>query len=377
MGEWVKVIDSFHRRPYFQRMLKSPDSMKSLEADAAGALQAVLSDVPAIHGVNVDIEPAGPDRGLDLIARFAVDGRPHMLVVEVKSTGQPRHVRAGLLQLRHYAEQLDAQATPVFVAPYLSEEARGLCREQGVGFLDLEGNCRIVFDGVFIERIVPTRPTIARRELKSLFKPKSAQVLRVLLRAPQRAWKVVDLAAAADVSLGHVSNVRTALLDREWAAVDHDGLRLTAPDALLDRWRDNYEPPAGERIAAYTPLHGEGLTKAIRAAADRPEGRVVLASFSAARWLAPYARTGTDYLYVDRAGHAALRQVMDIGPIARGANLEITVLKDEGLFRDAIEPAPGVHTTSPAQTYLDLAAAGERGREAAEHLRVSGLEWPR
>lgn len=357
-------------------MLKSSESMKSLESDAAGALQAVLSDVPAIRGVDIEFEPPGSDRGLDLIARFAVDGRPHMLVVEVKSTGQPRHVRAGLLQLRHYAEQLDAPATPVFVAPYLSEEARGLCREQGVGFLDLEGNCRIVFDGVFIERTVPTRPTVARRDLKSLFKPKSAQVLRVLLRAPQRAWKVVDLADAADVSLGHVSNVRTALLDREWATVD-DGLRLTAPDALIDHWRDNYELPAGERIAAYTALHGEALTQAIRDAADQPEGRVILASFSAARWLAPYARTGTDYLYVDRAGHAALRQVMDIGPIARGANLEITVLKDEGLFRDAVEPAPGLHTTSPVQTYLDLAAAGERGREAAEHLRESGLEWPR
>jgi hypothetical protein len=47
-------------------------------------------------------------------------------------------------------------------------------------------------------------------------------------------WKVVDLAAAADVSLGHVTDVRTALLEREWASIVPEGLRLTAPDALLD-----------------------------------------------------------------------------------------------------------------------------------------------
>jgi hypothetical protein len=31
--------------------------------------------------------------------------------------------------------------------------------------------------------------------------------------------------------------------------------------------------------------------------------------------------------------------------------------------------------TSPVQTYLDLAAAGERGQEAADHLRQERLQW--
>jgi hypothetical protein len=54
-----------------------------------------------------------------------------------------------------------------------------------VGFLDLEGNARLVFGGVFIERLVPGRPAVDRRELGSIFKPKAAQVLRVMLRAPE------------------------------------------------------------------------------------------------------------------------------------------------------------------------------------------------
>ena len=55
----------------------------------------------------------------------------------------------------------------------------------------------------------------------------------------------------------------------------------------------------------------------------------------------------------------------------------ITVLKYPELLRDTDEPAPGAVCTSPIQTYLDLANAGERGREAADHLRREKLKWPK
>lgn len=357
-------------------MLKSPHSVEGLEAGSEEVLRGLLQDVPAIRNIEVQHEHSAKDRGFDLLFHFDVEGRPHTLVCEVKSSGQPRYVRDAVHYLNHLALQFD-RATPVFMAPYLSAQARGLCRDAGVSYADLEGNCRIVFDTVFIERLVATKPATEKRELKSLFKPKSAQVLRRLLREPSRVWKVVDLAEAADVSLGHVSNVRRALLDRDWAAVEPDGLRLTAPDALLDHWRDNYEPPAGERIQAYTPTHGTSFTEAVRDTMREPGAHVALAANSAAQWLAPYGRTGREHIYADKLGWAALRRHLEVGPIARGANLEIVVLKDDGLFRDIVEPAPGLFTTSPVQTYLDLAASGERGREAADHLRETGLEWPR
>lgn len=77
------------------------------------------------------------------------------------------------------------------------------------------------------------RPKSAARSYRAVFSPKAGQVLRTLWRDPARAWKVTDLAKAAEVSLGHVSN--SALRVRERRTVDDDGLRLTAPDALLRR----------------------------------------------------------------------------------------------------------------------------------------------
>jgi hypothetical protein len=53
----------------------------------------------------------------------------------------------------------------------------------------------------------------------------------------------------------------------------------------------------------------------------------------------------------------------------------VTVLDDLALFNDSVEAAGGIHCTSPVQTYLDLYVSGERGREAAEHLRRERLQW--
>jgi hypothetical protein len=40
-----------------------------------------------------------------------------------------------------------------------------------------------------------------------------------------------------------------------------------------------------------------------------------------------------------------------------------------------VEAGPGVICTSAVQTYLDLTNAGERGKEAADHLRQEKLQW--
>ncbi|RCN58241.1 type IV toxin-antitoxin system AbiEi family antitoxin [Acidiferrobacter thiooxydans] len=358
-------------------MLKQPESMKELEGRAAGALRALVGEIPALRLDKIELEPALPHHGIDIVARINVDDRPHMLVCEIQSSGQPRNVRGALLQLRNYVAHLGEDAVPIFIAPYLSPEAQALCKENKVGFIDLVGNARLVFDNVFIERRVAERPPADHRRLRSLFKPKSAQVLRVLLRDPKRAWRVTELAETAGVSLGHVSNVRAGLLDREWGRVSDQGLFLSEPDSLLNAWRDEYVAPEGERLAFYTILHGSAFEEAARQVLGAPpeKAKAVFASFSAAHWLAPYGRTGTQYFYADASGLERLKERLQLSLSPKGENVVVTVPKDSGLFRDTVEPAPGAVCTGAIQTYLDLWVAGERGREAAEHLRQEKLSW--
>lgn len=358
-------------------MLKTRHLVKEVEAQAAQALRLLLEQVPAIKLLDMERDASGLNQDVDIVAHIDASGRRRVLLCEVKSSGQPRHVRTALLELRNYMAHHPQEAIPVFIAPYLSSDAQALCREQDVGFLDLEGNARLVFDGVFIERQVASKPGADRRELRSLFKPKSAQVLRVMLRNPGQPWRVTDLAQAAAVSLGHVSNVRVGLLDREWGQVADEGLFLSQPDALLDAWRDAYEPPGGERLSFYTTLHGNSLEEAARRvlSSDESLGLAAFASFSAAHWLAPYGRTGRQFFYADNAGLERLQSALKLSAIPKGENVVVTVLKEAGLLHDTEEPAPGAICTSRVQTYLDLASAGERGQEAAEHLRRERLTW--
>jgi hypothetical protein len=358
-------------------MMKTTMEVKDLIPEAAEALRSLLLNVPLVRSAAVENEPGPRGGGADVVIRVDSGARELLLVCEVKPNGQPRNVRLGLSQLKEWVSRHDGDAVPIFMAPYLSPEAQAICREEEAGYMDLHGNARLVFDGIFIERAVAGRPATERRELKSLFKPKSAQLLRVLLRDPDRRWRVAELAEAASVSLGHVSNIRLALLAREWARVDDEGLYLCDPGALLDAWRDEYEAPAGKRMGFYTTLHGpafeKSLIKVLRA--DENHGYAVLSSFSAAQWMAPYVRTGSQYFYADKEGLENLKHHLKLTPVSSGENVVIFQPKETGVFLDVTHPADGIVCTSPVQTYLDLANAGERGQEAAEHLRREKLAW--
>jgi len=357
-------------------MLKSVDLVKGADIRAIDALRVLLEQVPSIE-VREIRSAASSDHEVNILANLNVNGRHHQLICEVRSSGQPRNVRIAILQLRNSLAHFGKDVTPFLIAPYLSPEAQTLCRDQGVGFLDFEGNARLIFGGVFVERSVSNKPNAERRKLRSLFKPKSAQVLTVMLHDPSHAWRVTELAAAAQVSLGHVSNVRAGLLDREWGKVSDKGLFLSDPDQLLDVWRDTYQAPPGRRIGFYTTLHGSAFENAarrvLRVGAD--EDQAVFASYSAGHWLAPYARSGTEYFYANEGGLRRLEVALKLSSTAKGENVIVTIPKDGGLFRNAAEPASGAVCTGLVQTYLDLAIAGERGREAADHLRREKLRW--
>jgi hypothetical protein len=351
-----------------------------IEAEAQNRVKALLAEVPfvTVEGMEPEVAlGAAPRREIDFIVRLKAGGRSVQLICEVKASGQPRYVRSAVAQLRYFIEPRQRDTYGVVIAPYISPASQKICREEEVGFIDFEGNCRLVFNGVFIERAVPLKPSTERREFKSIFSPKSAQVLRVLLRDPKRHWKVAELAYASAVSLGHASNVRAALIDREWAESSAEGLLLLKPDALLDSWRDAYDRSPGHRLAFYSTVHGSGfqerIAKILRTA--NLNGSAMLGSFSAAQWLAPYARVSTHHFYANEMGLTALREGLELTSAARGENVIVMQVKDDGIFNDAVEPVPGLRCTSPVQTYLDLSIAGERGREAAGHLREERLKW--
>lgn len=362
--------------------MKFAEPLKSIEAEreAKARLRNLLSEIPGLNLQEESVPRRPHDQDMDFKVELNFHNERHILVCEVKSSGQPRHIRSAALQILHYCQQtypVTNRATPVVMAPYLSPAARDLCLELGVYYMDFEGNCRLQFGGVYIDHKGQPKPKAERRDLRKVFSPKSEQVLRRVIREPERSWRLADLAQASNVSIGHVSNVKNALIDNEWAEVHDDGLRLTNFDKLLDAWRAAYEGPKGRRLTFHTILHGTNLKGQVSEALTiaNEHGSAMLASLSAAAWLAAYTRTPTEFFYANEAGLRVLKKQLSLREVEQGGNVVVTIPDDNDLFLDKYEPFPGVFCTSPVQTYLDLTMQGSRGEEAAEHLREKLLSW--
>lgn len=348
----------------------------NIEQDLATALITALKRVPWISQNSIYREPtANDDSRDDFRLLLVLEDRTQTIVGEVKSRGFPKQIRQAAQGLRLRLNSLSPDYMGVIGAPYLSETSRQICAEFELGFIDLAGNCRLVGPGFFVEHLGGEPPKAEKKAFVSIFSPKSAHVLRALFREPYREWKVADLAEASGVSVGQVSNVRSALINNEWAIGGGVGLTLTQPDALLDAWRSDYKPPKAKLGSYYTALHGAQLEERLREILGDPGVRAMLAGLSASNWIAPYGRAHTTFLYADRRTSALIETKLGLRPVTTGANVEIKIVEDEAFFCDRLHPAPSIVTTSAVQTYLDLWMLGERGREAADHLRKATLTW--
>ena len=353
---------------------------------AVEAVRALLEHVPSVEVIGTRYEQhleSSPQ--LDARLDLRHEGSRYALLIEIKPNGAPRFARSAIYELQSYIAHLHrsehqddpGQFIPILVSSYLSPESRSICLDHDVAYLDLCGNAHLAFGPVYIERSVPDRPKAEARARRSLFTPRAGAILRVLLREPARPWRVTDLAEAANASLGHVSNIRKALLDREWVETREDGLVLVQPDALLKSWRENYRQPADHHISGYTVLHGDQLRDRLsgRLNPGPQSPRAICASSSAAEWIAPYVRGGTHSFYADDPGARILQEALQLTHAAMGANVIVRIPNDETLFEDAVEPAPGIFCADPVVTYLDLWNGTDRDREAADHLAATCFPW--
>jgi hypothetical protein len=348
-------------------MLKGLATVKTLsevEAATEQALTDCLSEVPFLRDIR-RLESWGDRLRPDLVMEVDLPIGKQLLVAEVRGAGQPRLAREAVNQLLRYL-QLESSAYGIFVAPYISPESAEICRQEGLGYLDLAGNCYLAFGQVFIRKECRPNPFVQRRDLRTLYSPKAERVLRVLLERPNKARKTEALATEARVSLGQVANVKRLLADREWIQVGADGFRLSEPERVLAEWGGNYNPHRNQVVDFYTAKEIPEVEYELAGVGASDETRSTLTGFSGAARLAPFVRYSRVTAYVpgsvDRiASRLGLKQVTS------GSNVGLIVPYDEGVFYEA-EDVQGTRIVSPIQLYLDLRAMKGRGEEAANAL---------
>lgn len=337
-------------------------SSEMLEQRAENALRICLEQVPFLQIEGILKQPLLGDARPDLVARLRCAGEERQLVAEVKSVGQPRAAREAINQLYRYLN-VAPDAYGVFIAPYISPRAAEICAKEGVGYLDLAGNCRLVFDRVYIERQGKPNPFSEKRDLRSLYSAKATRVLRVLLVNSKKAWKVQELAKEAAVSLGQASNVKRRLEDREWLRKEPDGFLLANPEATLTEWADNYTFRKNRVRDFYSMKSVAEVEAEIARACGEREIPYALTGFSGAARLAPAVRYQRAMAYVgDRQDEVA--SALGLKEVSSGANVSLLAPYDAGVFYGG-KDVDGLRVAAAEQIYLDLAGYRGRGEEAA------------
>jgi len=330
-------------------------------------LIALLTEVPSVR---LDkkarrkrrVAESSPDLSIDVL----LGEDRWRLVVETKSSGEPRLIRGAIQELQSYTAASSAQVYGIVAAPFLGERSQELCRDARVGYLDLAGNCRLAFGNVFIERKGFPNPRVERRPLRTLFAPKASRVLRVLLTEPKRAYQLQELAKLAGVSLGLAFKAKQRLLDLEYAREEKTGLRVNRPEHLLREWVRNYD--LGKHTAVECYAMGEVAETERQLAAWCAEHRVPYAFtlYSGAARVAPFARYLRSAAFVlTDPGKLAERLGWKVVPT--GANAVLLRPFDEGVLYGTQE-VDRDRIVGNVQLYLDLATQRGRGEEAAAFL---------
>lgn len=344
-------------------------TLHQLENQLADVLRTRFQQIPAVS--EFSLEPQPQAQGADIELTLRTPAGPQTVLVEFKSSGQPRIARDAINQLLAFQAKRPG-AYGVFAAPYISDKSAQLCSEANIGYIDLAGNCRLSFDGVFIEIRGNPNPFTEKRELKSLFAPKAERILRTLLGQPRRIWKTEDLARTAKVSFGQVTNVRRLLEEREWISKRRPGFELTQPLALLESWRSQYRPDRCQQTRCYAMATVGEIEANIAERCNRDHTRYALTGFSGAGRYAPFTSYQTVTVYVDYPpeGFALLA---NLKPVTSGANVVLLTPYDEGVFFGQRNVA-GQIAASPIQCYLDLKREFGRNEEAAEALLESVIK---
>jgi hypothetical protein len=341
---------------------------RDAEKSAGQALRDCLRDVPFLRLEDIQHHPEQKDTGADLSARLKTPEGERRIFIVFERSGEPRfaHDAVNKLLRRRWREgDSDADAWLVFVAPYVSPRAAEICSQEGVGYVDLAGNCRLSFSSVFVERQGKPNPFAQKRDLRSLYSPKAARVLRMLLSDPWREWKVVDLAREADVSLGQVSNVKKLLSDREWLRDEASGVSLADPQALLLEWASTDMRSSRPEVHDFYSFDKPGqVEQRLAEVCERMDVPYALTEFSGAARFAPIVRYQRASAYVtDRVEEVA--ESLGLKRVPDGANVRLLQPKDSGVLIDSSDRG-GVRVASPVQMYLDLIRVPGRGEEAAE-----------
>ena len=338
---------------------------RDIETRAMRSLESILVDIPFVKLKEAKTNVKVNNKEIDIILNTVVSGKPAKFIVEVKSQGEPRFVRMAIAQIKDYIQNVK-DSYGILAAPYLSDTSRQICKEAGIGCIDLAGNAFLSFRTIYIDRSNRPNPFAVTRISKSVFSPKSSRILRVLLSNPSKKWYVEDMSKEAGISIGLTSRVKQFLLAEEWIKEEDKQFYLAKSEEVLDQWVNNYSYEKNPMFSFYSGLSEDQFEAAIKKECERRKYRYGLALFSGARKVAPFVRFMRFFTYID-GDIEDIANILQMKKVESGANVTILQPYDDGVYY-GLQEINGIKVVSDIQLYLDLKSYKGRGEEAAEAI---------
>jgi hypothetical protein len=346
-------------------------------------LRELFDNIAALIGVqDISFERvAPPDDSVDFAARLSIGGKELNLVGEVKTVGEPWAISPAIHHLREY-RQLHPEHTPLLVTPFIGPRGRELCKENGIGYIDLSGNCYLEGNGIYIDKVAAGNRFREPKRAKALFSDKASLVVRAVLERVSQPHGVRELSRQLGVSPAWTSQVLSAMVKAGYAARANRETYVPRPSELLSDWAESYDflrrndvypffcdsPTPEDLIARIASLNGAG------------QMRYALTLHAGASLVAPFAEFHEVHVYVDpspdpRETERLWMEALDLEKVDRGGNIYLVRPYYKQSVFYGVRQINGVSVVSDIQLYVDLYNFPMRGREQAEHLMRERLSY--
>lgn len=310
----------------------------------------------------------------DVVIRFKLGDQQKTIICEVKSIGQPRHMREAIFRLQSFRNSI-TDFYPLAISTYIGPNSAEILKKNGIGYLDLSGNCYLSFDNIFIEK--EGKPNIfpSKRPLKSLFSKKASRVVRILLAEPDRPWRFDELARMAGFSIGHAYNVAKSLIDMDFAEKDaKNRVAVKNPGRLLDEWAEQYTYKINPVTIYYSSeVDINNLILDISRFGKEANEKCVFTMHAGAHLIAPHVRFGSVHFYY-QGNREELARNLGLTLAEFAGNVHIMTPYDDGIFHSLIQKDI-IWIVPLPQLYVDLYHYEGRGQEQAAYLRKKAIKY--
>lgn len=304
----------------------------------------------------------------DLIIKIRIGNLSKRLCCEVKSRGEPLYLYQAIGHLKQLPK-IKKGDYPVIIAPFISEQGRKVCKDEGFGYIDLAGNVFLKFNSVYVEKISNIKPSLLKKEASTnIFARKSSRLLRVMLENPETTWNFSTLSKESNVNIRRTFEIIKVLNEKGFVEKKRGSIKLLKPGELLNYWSENFnfQDNTINTYFSFTRTFEEFKENLVRISKMK-DFQYAMTLHSGAGLIAPFVRFRDIHLYIEKDIERWV-EALALKPVASGGTINLIAPYDDGVFYKK-QKVEEIFVVCNTQLYLDLIKYPARGKEQAEFLR--------